>query len=224
MTNNDSRALVQIGLSKRICNKLTFLNVFDPESICKYSEPELRTLGFSSRQIEAIEKFLGLARLYLAMPHSHAAESADSACVVVEQIILYKAQSELREAAETTVSDAIGELLEGSDVTVPGFGDDVFALPKRRKDGRLSDDERATRSPAKITMTAAGRPTVHHPRVIDLLDSITMTVEDAAFLLNRSKDAIYDALANNPTFLPAQRVGRSISVFSQPLLRRLGLK
>jgi hypothetical protein len=230
----------QLGLSAVALERATSLELSSAERLAAKSEADLLRLGFTTRQITNIRECLGINGLRLAMPPDHNDAAEQAACTAID-VGSQPALIEIgRRASGPVPPPTAGELVDDADLRnvrdqdlddeekIPDYSvSELFAgggVPRRTRRGtKATDDQRASKAAEKATETVDKRPTRNHPRVIALRETLTLSVDDVAFLYGVARDTIYDALKNPDTPIVHQRIGRAIVIPTRHVFAMLGL-
>jgi len=232
---NLAEPLSQLGLRPRTLRMLQSAGIGTAADLLKCTEADLCSHTVDDRAIVDVIENLAMHALSLK-----AIEVVSKVAPV--PITAHKGNEAEFAAQEAALFSEPIQTVEGADADDfldSGVGDDdlqhlqrVFAgieLRKKRaaKTSTLTDDRRANAFAERLSgdeRRKTARPVRDDSRVTELRETVTLTVDDVAFLYNVSRDAIYDSLKRTGSSIPHTRVGKRIVIPTRHVFQALGLE
>jgi hypothetical protein len=231
---NLAMSISQLGLRPRTLRMLATANITSASDLVAYTEAELRSHKLDDRAILDINENLEMHALRL---HVGAAVLAAPKLFVVpnepalerKKNVLTVDPDPMERASSDGPQDLLDGIVDGADLEElkEAFAGIELRTKRASKKTTLTDERRADAFSAKFSQKAhrkAERPSRNDPRVAELRDTMTLTVDEVAFLYSVSRDAIYDAV-NRPGdgSIPHTRLGRRVIIATRHVFAALGL-
>ena len=228
-------SVTQLGLRPRSVRMLANAGVTTVAEIVGCTEAVLRSLGLDDRAINDLTEILAMHELALREVVADPAPDIIELCpaTVADGAPLATRAAPLAEPERPNDILSSGSVLEGvvreDDLRELERAFNGIRLREKRagKPQTLTDDRRATafaERVAKGERRKSARPNRDDARINELRETLTLTVEEVAFLYNVSRDAMYDALKRPACSIPHTRIGKRIVIPTRRVFEALGLE